>query len=257
MNGTHALLKRLLLFSAAALPERVHVLLHEIIGEISGYEGVVAAVHDARRHMLSAPTYESSGNDAPPAAALSVPARASSLLSPCEFPPSEYFASLAHPMLAAPGATALKMPGLPLSSIRLSEPQTFEDLRFEKAAPEPLQQYELHFVAERDGWLRGACVHIELRMLDSIKSEPDVSSAVAPSHWPNVLLLLESEVHVEHGQKIIIRTHAELAGKQPRYEFHFFLEETSPLLDANMTAESTSNELLPGHRLVGMVRYPD
>ena len=76
------------------LPRRVDLLLHEIIGEIASAEGVVAAVLDAgERHLRSG---------APPP--VSIPARARTLLAPCEFPGSEYFDALPYPMLAAPGA---------------------------------------------------------------------------------------------------------------------------------------------------------
>ena len=76
------------------LPRRVDLLLHEIIGEIASAEGVVAAVLDAgERHLRSGA-----------AAPVSIPARARTLLAPCEFPGSEYFDALPHPMLAAPGA---------------------------------------------------------------------------------------------------------------------------------------------------------
>ena len=76
------------------LPRRVDLLLHEIVGEIASAEGVVAAVLDAgERHLRS---------DAP--SPISIPARARTLLAPCEFPGSEYFDALPHPMLAAPGA---------------------------------------------------------------------------------------------------------------------------------------------------------
>ena len=76
------------------LPRRVDLLLHEIIGEIASAEGVVAAVLDAgERHLRSGAH--------PP---VSIPARARTLLAPCEFPGSEYFDALPYPMLAAPGA---------------------------------------------------------------------------------------------------------------------------------------------------------
>eukprot|EP00966_Prymnesium_polylepis_P182180 4220640-Prymnesium_polylepis.1 len=72
--------------------------------------------------------------------------------------------------------------------------------------------------------MRGACVHIELRMTDGDAPQPDVSSAQADSHWPNVLLLLRDEVEVAAGQVVVVRTSAELAGEQPRYEFELLLE---------------------------------
>ena len=68
--------------SEVSLPQKVDLLVHEIIGEAAGYEGVVASVHDARRRHLRA--------DAPPP--LSVPARVTSLCAPSELPGGEYFA---------------------------------------------------------------------------------------------------------------------------------------------------------------------
>ena len=92
------------------LPERAEVVLHEIFGEVAGAEGVVAAIADAaRRHMAPAVVAGAVGSLAP----RSVPALARSLVAPAEFPDGDYFSSLPFPMIAAPGATALKLPGLP------------------------------------------------------------------------------------------------------------------------------------------------
>ena len=126
------------------LPERAELLIHEIIGEVAGCEGVVAAVLDAKsRHLLPC------GN-----APCSVPARALTLCAPSEWPAAEYFASLPHPMLAAPGARALKLPGLPRSTL-LASPQPFEDLDFANAEPAASSSSELEFAASRAGVLRG------------------------------------------------------------------------------------------------------
>ncbi|KAL1530910.1 hypothetical protein AB1Y20_001801 [Prymnesium parvum] len=226
--------------SIGALPEPVDVLLHEIIGELAGSEGVVRVLLDARRHARPA--------------ALSIPAAAASLLAPCEFPPHEYFAALPHPMLSSPAATALKLPQLPLAAISLAPPQRFEQLDFGEGGPEPSQRRELRFVAARRGVLRGACVHVELRLLDAEATDADVSSAREGSHWPNVLLLLPEEHPVEEGEAIVVATHAELAGEQPRYEFEFFVEEPS----------ATSGEVAAGadasatrRRPLGKIYYPD
>ena len=202
------------------LPQKIDVLLHEIIGEVAGAEGVVAAIHDARRHM--AQLHPLNEMIPPTSIAVSVPARALSLLAPCEFPPADYFASLPHPMIAAPGARALKLPSLP-HAMRLAQPQVFEDLRFEWAAPRATQNAELEFEFERAGLLRGACVHIELRVVDGEASHPEVSSASSDSHWPNVLLLLEDEVAVEEQQRLLVHTTMELGGPQPSYTFKFLL----------------------------------
>ena len=149
---------------------------------------------------------------------MSIPARARSLLAPSEFPGGDYFASLPYPMLAAPGARALKLPSLP-RSLELAPPQVFEDLRFEAAEPSASQQVELRFAVERAGSLRGLMVHVELFLLEGDASRPDVSSAEVGSHWPNVFLMLPEEVHSEPGTEVVVRASARLGGAQPRYSF--------------------------------------
>lgn len=123
------------------LPRSADLVIHEILGEIASAEGVVSALVDAgRRHLQPA------GSSAP----VSIPARARTLLAPCEFPGSDYFDALPFPMLAAPGAQVLKLPGLP-RELLLSAAQPFEDLRFEAAAPEASHASELRFTVQRSG----------------------------------------------------------------------------------------------------------
>jgi SAM-dependent methyltransferase len=241
------------------LPEPVDLLLHEILGEFAGAEGVVRAVRDAAaRHLSPSAT--------PP---LSVPHGARSLIAPAEFPSPEYFSSLPFPMLSAPGATNLKLPSLP-RAVLLAEAATFEDLAFDHASPQPLQQVRLEFVPARDGEMRGLAVHIEVDVLGRRQTmargedngattvarasapaerrehghasdttsashadvdapprppppgaaDPDVSSARPGSHWPNVLLLLPEALQVTAGVgRIIVDCRASLGAEVPRYTF--------------------------------------
>ena len=108
------------------LPRRVDLLLHEIIGEIASAEGVVAAVLDAgERHLRSGA-----------AAPVSIPARARTLLAPCEFPGSEYFDALPHPMLAAPGAQ-VRRPNPPRSTAQPTTQHAPRSMRGPPASPLP------------------------------------------------------------------------------------------------------------------------
>ena len=197
---------------AVVLPIKAELMVHELIGEIAGEEGAVAAVADAlRRHMDPAAL--------PP---LSVPARVCTLLAPAEYPDAAYCAGVPSTLLAAAGS-ALKLPALPRSAL-LAPPQTCEDLRFESGRPEASQRHELRFVAARAGALRGLALHIEIHCgRNGADAEPDVSSAWAGSHWNTILLLLAGEVRVEAGQAIVVHTTAELAGVQPRYTFEAWL----------------------------------
>ena len=213
------------------LPTKADIMVHELIGEIAGEEGVVAAVVDSLRRHMAEPS-------APP---ISIPARTRSLIAPCEYPDEAYCARLPAALLETPGcARALKLPALPMTT-RLSPPQTFEDLRFELGAPAASQAHDLRFVASRAGRLRGVAVHIELFAgAGAGDAEADVSSAWEGSHWRTILLLLDDEVAVEEGQKMVVRTSAKLAGAQPQYWFEVLLEEEEggvlrPLAPARMS----------------------
>jgi hypothetical protein len=254
------------------LPEPVDLLLHEIFGEVAGAEGVVFAIADAARRHL-APIADNDGSRAS-ARPLSVPARARSLLAPAEFPTADYFASLPHPMLAAPGATALKLPSLP-RTLLLADAAPFETLEFTQAAPLAEHDAQLSFVAARDGELRGFVVHIELDMSDhgdgaaeggggegraegsggaaeggseggggaaesgvTPARDPDVSSARVGSHWPNVFLMLPEPTPVAAGDRIVVRAKARLASETPSYHFDVAL-----LRESGATAETALGTL--------------
>ena len=72
------------------LPAKASLLVHELIGEIAGEEGAVAAIHDARRRFLEP-------GARPP---LSIPTRSRTLIAPCAHPDGEYCAPLPAGLLA-------------------------------------------------------------------------------------------------------------------------------------------------------------
>eukprot|EP00322_Chrysochromulina_rotalis_P028727 CAMPEP_0115831484 /NCGR_PEP_ID=MMETSP0287-20121206/2163_1 /TAXON_ID=412157 /ORGANISM="Chrysochromulina rotalis, Strain UIO044" /LENGTH=320 /DNA_ID=CAMNT_0003284833 /DNA_START=11 /DNA_END=973 /DNA_ORIENTATION=+ len=200
------------------LPAPADLMIHEIIGEIAGAEGVVRAVQDAASRLLNpvARADATSGGKTP--VVLSIPARARTMVAPAEFPGPDYFAALPFPMLAAPGATALKLPSLP-RSLLLATPKACEDLHFEAATPLATHDVTLEFVLERAGTLRGLALHVELFMLDADALAPDISSADTNSHWPNVFLMLPEERQVDAGEPVAVRAMAQLGGAQPTYSF--------------------------------------
>jgi protein arginine N-methyltransferase 1 len=202
------------------LPVKAELMVHELVGEIGGEEGVCMAVLDAAaRHMAA--------SIQPP---LSIPSRTRTLCSPCEYPDSEFCATLPPTALESPGsARALKLLGLPPST-HLAPPQAFEDLRFETGAPVCSQCAELHFEATRDGLFRGLAVHVELHVGAMGGEEPpDVSSACPGSHWRNILLLLSDHggIKVRAGAAIRVKTTAVLGGPQPRYTFEAWVDGKS------------------------------
>ena len=212
--------------AALELPTKATLLVHELIGEIAGEEGVVAAILDAaQRHVAP--------GAAPP---LSVPARVRSLIAPCELAPDVSAAA------AAPGGgRALKLPAPLPASARLAPPQPFEDLRFEQGAPEGAPACALRFVAARAGRVHGLVVHIELHCGAAAgDAAADVSSCWEGSHWREIVLLLggggggggEGAAELSAGDALLVRTSAALDCAQPRYTFEAFVEEGGGALRA-------------------------
>ena len=194
------------------LPAPVDLLLHEIIGEVAGAEGAAAAFVDAlNRHC---------GGKAPG----SVPARARSLLAPAEFPPPEYFAAQPVPLLAEPGTRVLLLPALP-PSLCLAPGQPFEDLKFDASGDNGVhrrlvQSHCLEFEMSRAATLRGLMGWCEIFTADAHAAVPEITSyGSARSSWSNVFMLLPEATAVERGDRILVRTHADLAGAVPTYRF--------------------------------------
>ena len=221
------------------LPMKADILVHELIGEIAGEEGVVAAILDAASRHLNPIT-------SPP---LSIPARTRTLVAPCNYPDEAYCAARPLAVLEAPGsAQVLKLPCLPARTL-LSAPQPFEDLRFEAAAPETSQSSSLDFVMSRDGWLRGLAMHVELHCgASSGDGAPDVSSAWAGSHWRNILLLLGDGVAVQAGGTVRVKTTCLLGSSQPRYTFEVLMRQQAAR-DKPMIARWVA--------VGGLVEYPE
>ena len=231
---------------------RVELLLHEIIGEIAGAEGVVASLADARARYCG----ESSA--AEPVS--SVPARARTLLAPAEWPSAEYFDALPIPLLAMPGTKVLLMPALP-HELRLAPEQVFEDLRFDAPSESAaLQSRSLEFLVQRDGVLRGLCCWIEIFVADADAQLPEISSADnAGSSWSNVFLVLPQPTAVARGARLVVRTRAELGGVQPTYRFDCLLVRSggAPRATSEAGAPGLEPELDSKLELLATLRYPE
>ena len=203
------------------LPTKATLLVHELIGDVAGEEGAVAAILDAAKRHLD------------PAAPMpvSVPARSRSLIAPCELPNAttypEYCASLPAGLLERPGqSTVLKLQSLPRTAL-FAPPQTFENLRFDAAAPAASQAVELTFEAVRAGQLRGLAIDVDLVCSadGGEQEEPEVSSAWRGSHWSNVIILFERETPLAAGGRVKVHARCALAGPQPSYEFDAWIED--------------------------------
>ena len=215
--------------------EPVDLLIHEIIGEVAGAEGVYAAIADARlRHCGGLPV-------------ASVPARAVSWVVPSEWPSAEYFEAQPIPLLAPPGSRALLLPALP-AALRLAAPRVFEDLGFTASGCAPLQEHSLEFDVSRAGLLRGLSIWIEIFVADADATTAEISSAEEASRWSNVFLLLPQPIPVRCGAKLLVATRAAVGGAQPNYVFDVALR---------CAAEEHDDEEVPTTKQLATLRYPE
>ncbi|CAE7453489.1 Prmt6, partial [Symbiodinium natans] len=191
------------------LPERVDVVVHEILGEIASREGVVPSLRDARRRHLRAAE-----------GAWSIPARAATWIAPATMPSSEYFTAYREQsgtLLLAPGPDERfwRLPQLPVQSCQLSTPQVFEELSWrEDAEPELKQRRSLRFPVARAGILAGFVFYITVECGGGADV---VSSAPSESHWANPFCRVLEPVAVSQEDEIIVKAEADLSGEVPRY----------------------------------------
>mmetsp|Transcript_39872 Transcript_39872/g.125256 ORF Transcript_39872/g.125256 Transcript_39872/m.125256 type:complete len:265 (-) Transcript_39872:46-840(-) len=82
------------------VPEKVDMLVHEILGEIASIEGAAYVIRDAQKRHLK---------EFPSKARTSIPVSASSFICPCEMPDSDYWQEQEFPVILPPDATTLKL----------------------------------------------------------------------------------------------------------------------------------------------------
>ena len=202
------------------------LLIHEILGEFAGGEGVAAAVRDAADRLLAPP--------ADPSLPRSIPARARTLLAPVAALPDGAKANnppwtTQFPPPFLPTRKGLTAPqeygsfGAGVDRARdLAAPQVFEELLFDELSPQTEQQRTLVFRMRRPGSLLG----LVLTMEASVRADaptPPVSSAAAGSSWRAPFLRLPSgPAPVVAGQTLAVRCNVSL-GAQPWYEFEVWL----------------------------------
>ena len=72
----------------------------------------------------------------------------------------------------------------------------------------------------RAATLRGLMGWVEIFTADAHAAVPEITSyGSARSSWSNVFMLLPEATAVERGDRILVRTHADLAGAVPTYRF--------------------------------------
>ena len=98
--------------------------------------------------------------------------------------------------------------------------------------------------------MRGLAIHIEVDVLEAEETPPEISSARAGSHWPNVLLMLPEPVEVAAGVgRIRVRCTSSLGSEKPSYAFEVRMLGGGEAATKEVDADSGV--------LLGTLTYPD
>eukprot|EP00435_Cladocopium_sp_Y103_P054142 s943_g17.t1 len=195
------------------LPEKVDVIVHEILGEIASREGVVASLRDAERFLSATAKRKGSW---------SVPSCARTFLAPAEMPKPRYFKALkarTGTLLAmpGPGTRMLRFPNLPVSDCILAEPEIFEDLHWGEDKMKLLQKRVMRFHVMREGILSGFVFFITVHFPETDEMIPVVSSADEESHWANSFCMVDCPTAVKPGDSLEVESEVDLRTDLPTY----------------------------------------
>jgi len=175
------------------LPEKVDVLIHEIIGEIASQEGVVVALRDALPRFGM------------PGGCVSIPDRVRSFLTPVMYPDYRFWNKREQWYARARDPATLhrqKIPSFKIASFPaaclLSQPQPFENIPFNEGvdAIPVMQETELSFKVNKHGVFEGMLVHVELD-LDSKSTINSCSWEHRGCSWDNIFVMTPEHMEVQ------------------------------------------------------------
>ena len=201
------------------LPERVDVMVHEILGEIASIEGAAYAIRDAqRRHLTAFPP--------PPHTRISVPSSASSSICPTEMPDAEYWASREYPVIVAPGTVTMKLTHFPKRLLLSDTWQEMETLDFEAPSGLPAtQERDRSFEMTRNGVFAGFVIRMQASMTPAAAEEirtwcwdDEAERVSCQGHWAQQYIVFEP-VQVSAGDVLHLRVHIDSSTFQPTYRF--------------------------------------
>jgi len=205
------------------LPQQVDLVVHEILGEVAGIEGVARVIRDAQHRLLSA---------FPSPLRTSIPASATSWVAACEFPDAEYWASLTHPVILPPGATTLKVWNFPNRNI-LSGWLEMERLDFEsEGGLAEVDRRELAVAVTREGTLAGLVVRMEASLMEDgareisswCLSEREGGAQTCQGHWAQQMIVFGEGIGVRSGEVVLVSVVCDTRTMQPSYAFNVSID---------------------------------
>ncbi|KAF8821011.1 hypothetical protein IE077_002568 [Cardiosporidium cionae] len=207
-----------------AFEKQYDLIVHEIIGDFVGNEGVADIISDVQRRTGSLPR--------------SIPRAARSYISPVTFPEPHHIkfphSKFYQRTIVSPSKKMLQSVGLVYSPLLLSEFQAFEVLNFEEELETQLYQWRtLEFTITKPGALCGLIMTNEVEVLPGVTF--GTKHAGMWDHWYSNIILLQHEVNVVAGDKVIVKTTVDLRNYQ-----HTFLHDSETLAD--MKEESVTKD---------------
>lgn len=238
---------------SVVLPTGADLVVHELIGLISGSEGAAAILRDAFARHAKKPPQVATGP-------WTVPARCRSWLVPVELPTKKQLLVSGSPdgLREDPFredrlVTAIE--NFPFASCGVAHPQVFENLDFVRMPSDPTVltgtcTRRLKFVVGRSGIFGGFAIFITGEMTPHAVASSDKAEALGPSdyfspeapapgvdfcsawrdsHWGNLVFRLNltsgESMHVERGDVIEVDATVDLTPFLPLYSFSAVLQQ--------------------------------
>eukprot|EP00667_Euglena_gracilis_P016303 EG_transcript_17042 len=192
-----------------ALPERVDVVVHEILGNIASEEGVALSLRDAQQRFLTQP----------PPPAFSIPHRARTWVAPTAFP-IVYEEGRELP----PQRRTYRLDEFP-EDLLLADAQVWEDLQFTQTLPLTFDEV-LHFTCTRSGPLCGL-VHFMTVDFDT-EGGLSIDTLRQRTTWRVVVALFGQSVPLRQGDTLAVRCVADIGAFPSRYRFDVSLSPGTP-----------------------------
>jgi mRNA deadenylase 3'-5' endonuclease subunit Ccr4/predicted RNA methylase len=189
------------------LPQRVDIIVHELVGDIASEEGMVATIADARQRFLL--------DDAVP---WSIPESVQTCAVPIQQP------QLSCATGSGPSASFSLVP----RSMLIAAPQVMEDVQFMECTP-LCQRGVLHFEALVPAVFNGLLLYPVLSMRPGLT----VDAFSQDTHWPGLTVRFEGlamqNCMVDTGDIIQVHYAADLLhAPLPQYSFEVVLHAGSP-----------------------------
>jgi len=186
------------------LPEKVDILVHDIIGELASLEGLPFMLRDAQQRFLK-PN------------AIVIPDRVETWVRLAEFPGPEYWAQRS-PTIMNPDVQILKLPDFPKNQILSSKAIMVESVGSSSIVPQT-QSGSNQIRVTKSGLLQGVLAHMEMWF-----ENERLSSFDHKTHWIPTLLWMRCDREVSENSVIDMHWESDWSNPSPIYSIQLLIE---------------------------------